>query len=52
LRLAQTYDLGFLALAHLSGARADSSLAVYWYRRAYDLGAPEAKIFLPSLFSN
>ncbi|MBV8335272.1 MAG: hypothetical protein JO358_07490 [Alphaproteobacteria bacterium] len=38
-RLAQTFDPVFLDRAHLRETRADTGMAVFWYRRARDLGA-------------
>jgi hypothetical protein len=38
-RLGQTFDPVFLDRAHLREARADPGMAVFWYRRARDLGA-------------
>ena len=42
LRLAETFDPGFLKDAHLGNARADPDAAMFWYRRARDMGAAEA----------
>jgi Peptidase C39 family len=49
LRLGETFDPVFLDRAHLRGARGDWSMALSWYRRARDLGVPEAEILLQSL---
>ena len=38
-RLGETFDPIFLNKAHLREARADSGMAMFWYRRARDLGA-------------
>jgi hypothetical protein len=38
-RLGETFDPIFLDKAHLREARADSGMAMFWYRRARDLGA-------------
>ena len=38
-RLGQTFDPVFLDRAHLRETRADPGMAVFWYRRARDLGA-------------
>ena len=46
IRLGATYDPSFIARAGLSGVRGDMAAAVYWYRRARDLGASEAEILL------
>ena len=49
LRLAESYDPGFLARARLSGARGDPLAAARWYRRARELGVSEAEILLQTL---
>jgi TPR repeat protein len=49
LRLGETYDAAFLQRAHSGGVRSDLEKAVYWYRRARDLGSAEAEILLKSL---
>jgi len=46
LRLGETYDPFFLALARLKVVRGDLVVARRWYRRARDLGASEAEILL------
>jgi len=46
LRLGETYDPFFLALARLKVVRGDLAVATRWYRRARDLGASEAEILL------
>jgi hypothetical protein len=38
-RLGETFDPIFLGQAHLREARADAGMALFWYRRARDLGA-------------
>jgi adenylate cyclase len=38
-RLGETFDPIFLNKAHLREVRADSGMAMFWYRRARDLGA-------------
>jgi hypothetical protein len=48
LKLGETFDPVFLDRAHLRGARGDWSMALSWYRRARDLGVPEAEIMLKS----
>ena len=48
-KLGETFDPIFLGRAHLRGARGDWSMALSWYRRARDLGLPEAEILLQSL---
>ncbi|MBV8089394.1 MAG: hypothetical protein JO139_07425 [Alphaproteobacteria bacterium] len=49
LKLGETFDPVFLGRAHLRGARGDWNMALSWYRRARDLGVPEAEILLQSL---
>jgi TPR repeat protein len=49
LKLGETFDPVFLDRAHLHGARGDWSMAMSWYRRARDLGVPEAEMMLKSL---
>ena len=46
LRLGESYDPSFLHHAHLPTVRADASAAVFWYRRARDLGVTEAQVLL------
>jgi TPR repeat protein len=41
-----------LALARLNGVRGDLAVATRWYRRARELGDPEAEILLKSLNAN
>ena len=52
LRLGETFDAAFLERAGLSNVRSDPKKAVYWYRRARDLGSAEAEILLKSLPGN
>jgi hypothetical protein len=52
LRLGETYDPAFLALARLNEVRGDPVVATRWYRRARELGNPEAEILLKSLRAN
>jgi hypothetical protein len=52
LRLGETFDAAFLERAGLSNVRSDPKKAVYWYRRARDLGSAEAEILLKSLQGN
>ena len=52
LRLGETYDPAFLALAGLNEVRGDPVVATRWYRRARELGNPEAEILLESLPAN
>jgi hypothetical protein len=46
LRLGETFDPAFLARARLGRMPGDPDKAVYWYRRARDLGNREAEILL------
>ena len=48
LRLGKTFDPVFLEFTH-PGVRADSAMAVSWYRRARELGEAEAEILLKRL---
>jgi len=41
-KLGETFDPAFLSRLSLRGMRADSDMAVFWYRRARDLGASDA----------
>ena len=43
LKLGKTFDPVALYFARLYGIRGDTDTAAYWYRRARDLGAPEAR---------
>jgi hypothetical protein len=52
LRLGATFDAAFLERAGLSNVWSDLKQAVAWYRRARDLGNPEAQILLKSLQAN
>jgi TPR repeat protein len=42
LKLGETFDPPFLSRLKLRGVRADSDMAVFWYRRARNLGASDA----------
>jgi hypothetical protein len=42
-RLAETFDPVFLDRTHLRGVRGDPGMALFWYRRARDLGAREVE---------
>ncbi len=46
LRLGETFDPAFLARAKLVRVTADPAKAMYWYRRARDLGNDEAQILV------
>jgi general secretion pathway protein M len=48
-RLGKTFDPVFLVYAHQRGVRSDLGMALFWYRRAGDLGASEAEILLKRL---
>ena len=39
MRLGETFDPVYLRYSHLHGLRGDPGMAVFWYRRAQDLGA-------------
>jgi len=41
MRLGQTFDPIFLDRARLRGVRGDPETALFWYRRAHDLGTSE-----------
>jgi len=41
-KLGETFDPAFLSRLNPRGERADSDMAVFWYRRARDLGASDA----------
>jgi hypothetical protein len=49
LRLGESYDPAFLAEARLNRAAGSVLLAAQWYRRADELGAPEADTLLRAL---
>ena len=49
LRLGESYDPEFLAAARLSRAAGSVPLAAQWYRRAAELGAPDADTLLRAL---
>ena len=49
IRLGETFDPLFLDRAHLHGVRGDPGAALLWYRRARDLGASDAEVFLKAL---
>jgi len=48
LRLGESYDSRFLAVAGLTGVHSDPALAARWYRRASELGASVAEVLLKS----
>jgi TPR repeat protein len=41
-KLGETFDPAFLSRLKRRGERADPDMAVFWYRRARDLGASDA----------
>ena len=49
IRLGATFDPLFLDRVHLRGVRGDPGAALFWYRRARDLGAPDAEVLLKAL---
>ena len=51
-RLGETFDPIFLDQAYLRQGRAELGMAVFWYRRAIDLGANGVASRLKSLEAN
>jgi hypothetical protein len=49
LRLGETHDPAFLAQIRFIGPLGNPEMAVYWYKRAQELGAPEAAILLEAI---
>jgi TPR repeat protein len=49
LRLGETYDPNFLERAQLRAVPGDAAAAVFWYRRAGELGVAEAEILLKGM---
>jgi hypothetical protein len=49
IRLGETFDPPFLDRVRLRGVRGDPVAALFWYRRARDLGASEAEVLLKAL---
>ena len=49
IRLGETFDPLFLDRVHLRGVRGDPGAALFWYRRARDLGASDAEVLLKAL---
>ena len=43
------FDPLFLDRVHLRGVRGDPSAALFWYRRARDLGASDAAMLLKAI---
>ena len=52
MRLGQTFDPVYLDHFHLRGLRGDPGTAVFWYRRARDLGATVVASRLERLETN
>jgi hypothetical protein len=46
LRLGETFDPEFLSRIRMNGVAGDRDKALYWYRRARDLGQSDAEILL------
>ncbi len=49
LRLGETYDPTFLERAKLRAVQGDAGAAIFWYRRASELGIAEAEILLKGI---
>jgi TPR repeat protein len=49
LRLGETYDPNFLERARLRAVSGDTAAAIFWYRRALELGVAEAEILLKGI---
>jgi hypothetical protein len=49
LRLGETFDQLFLDRVRLRGVRGDPGAALFWYRRAHDLGAADAEVLMKAL---
>lgn len=49
LRLGETYDPAFLVRIRFMGASGNASVAAYWYQRASELGAPDARMLLEAI---
>jgi hypothetical protein len=49
IRLGETFDQRFLDRVRLRGVRGDPSAALFWYRRARDLGAADAEAVMKAL---
>ena len=49
MKLGETFDPVYLRYSHLRGLRGDRGTAVFWYRRARDLGATEVATRLARL---
>ena len=49
IRLGEIFEPGFLEHARLSGARGDRNSALFWYRCAREMRAPEAEVLVQCL---
>jgi hypothetical protein len=49
IRLGETFDRFFLDRVHLRSVRGDRGAALFWYRRARDLGATDAEVLVKAL---
>jgi hypothetical protein len=49
IRLGETFDQFFLDRVRLRGVRGDPGAALFWYRRARDLGATDAEVLMKAL---
>jgi len=49
IRLGETFDPLFLDRVRLRGVRGDPTAALFWYRRARDLGASDAEVLVKAL---
>jgi hypothetical protein len=49
IRLGETFDQLFLDRVRLRGVRGDPGAALFWYRRARDLGAADAEVLMKTL---
>jgi hypothetical protein len=49
IRLGETFDQFFLDRVHLRSVRGDRDAALFWYRRARDLGATDAEMLMRAL---
>jgi len=49
LRLGGTFDPAFLMRARIGRVQGDVSAALYWYRKARDLGNVDAEILLKNM---
>ena len=47
--MGETYDPNFLERVQLRTVQGDAAAAVFWYRRARELGVAEAEILLQGI---